>query len=171
MIFNVTALEALSPNLWILIANLIAFSIVIIILIIFAWKPTKKFMNDRKDLINKEIQTAKDNKKNAEDLFQPATNKVIESKENATKIEELSEEKAHQYWENMVSKAKAEANLIKKKSQIDIDKLEIEFEKNKNEEIVNVALIAAEELMKKKINNEENKKLVDSILDAIISND
>lgn len=171
MVFNITAIEALAPNLWIFIAHLIAFSLVIIILIIFAWKPTKNFMEKRKTLMNNEIKLAKDNKANAEALFQEATNKVIESKESAAKIQSLSEEKAHKYWETMVTKAKSEAILVRKKAQNDIDKLEIEFEKTKNEEIINIALIAAEELMKKKINNAENKKLVDSILDEIISND
>lgn len=171
MVFNLSALDALAPNLWIFIAHIIAFTVVVIVLIWFAWKPTSKFMKKRKELINKELTDANNDKNKAKLLVKSANQKVTESTNQAMKIQELSEEQAHLHWETMIKKTKSDATLVMEKAQNDINKLEIEFEENMSEEIARVALIAAEELMKKNMDSKENKKIIDSIIKSIENNE
>ncbi|MGL4768627.1 MAG: hypothetical protein ACRCW6_00110 [Mycoplasmoidaceae bacterium] len=171
MIFNASPEVAITPNVWIFIAHLVAFTIVILILIFFAWKPTKKFLKDKKKIINSDLFEAQEQKENALKLFDDANAKILESKEQVVKIRELSEKQAHDRWEATIKKAKIDSDAIRSKALRDVSKLEVEFNKQKRNEISKVALLAAEELMKSKIDNQENNRLVDEIIREIENNE
>lgn len=160
-------INAIFPNAWILVAHIIATIILFSLIIYFAWKPTKKYLEKRKKTILKNVEEAEEKNKLANENFELSKNELLESKDAASKIIHNASLEAESIKMKIENNAIKKANFIEKEALENIRKSEQEASLRINKEASILALEAAEILLSKKIDNEENQKMVDDIINNL----
>ncbi len=159
--------DSLKIDIYVLIAHLIAVIILLCVVMFFAWKPTKKYISERKKSIQEEIENIEKNKKIIDENLLKADDFKNKSIDEANKILELAEVNAYDLKEKIKKEATIDAKHIIEMAQSDLLKKEKELKENVDLEISNLAIEVAEALIKTKINKTSNQKLVDEIIKDI----
>lgn len=159
--------KAFGLDIKLLIANLVNFLILVFILYKLGYKPILKFVNDRQKKIEKGIKDAEESAKRLSDA--------------SAKQEEITS-KAHKEAQVIIGKAKDQAKVqadgIIKKTQdeahniVDKAKKEIALEKeqtlsNVHKEAALAVIAATEKLLKKKVDDKEDKEFIENSMKDI----
>jgi F-type H+-transporting ATPase subunit b len=163
MDFDVRVLPQLSSMILQLIATVVLF----FILRHFLYKPVSKFMNDRKEGIQKDIDDAKALKNEAIELKSEYELKINEAKAEGQKIIEGSRKRGEEIKEDIVREARVEANSIMEKARV-----EIEREKEKALEEIKLqagemAILIASKVIDKNLDMNLQKDMIDKFVDEV----
>ena len=74
------------PNLWVTLIQLTIFILVVILFMIFAYKPLKKKLNERSEYIEKNIKDSENAKKEAQEALNKANEIILNSQKEAGEI-------------------------------------------------------------------------------------
>lgn len=162
-------INKLFPNLYVFISHVIATIILLTLLIYLAWKPTKRYIEKRTLEIQKDVIATEKARIDAEKNFENSKKHLLESKETAMQILENAEFEAEEKRKKIELAAINKANHIEREGLSQIKKQEIELSKRMNLEVSKLALETAEIFLSKKIDEDENKKIVDKIVSDLTS--
>lgn len=151
-------LDQLMPSIYIIVATLGAFLILLIILTKLFYKPVKKMVKNRQSFIQKNIDDSIHARKKAMSLEQEARNKLNASKLISSEIINKSKIEGEMIKNQYISESKLEASKILNKAKTDIKNKKLALEKDLHDEIVNVAVAISEKIIKEKISKEEAEK-------------
>ncbi len=150
-----------------IVAQLISFLILFFILKKFAWKPILKILDDRKGKIASDFKNIEDTKAEVSKLKADYEKQisVIEDTKRA-KLQEAIKE-GSKLAEEIKKKAQEEAQRI-----IDTAKDSIKYEveqakKELKEKIVDLTIEVTEKIIKEKLTEEKDKKLIDDFLSSV----
>ncbi|MCU0665633.1 MAG: F0F1 ATP synthase subunit B [Candidatus Omnitrophica bacterium] len=154
-------------NIQEVLAQVISFLLLLFCLRIFLWKKVLKFLDDRKQRIAtelKQIEEAKldvskikqDYQDKVDKIEELALQKIRESIEEGHKLTEEIKKKAYQDAQDIIANARASV-----KYQLNKAKQEIK------EDIVNMALLAAQNLVQERLTEQDDKKIVENFLDNL----
>ncbi len=167
-------INSLFPNPWIFATQIVAIIVLTIFTVWFIWTPAKKMIEKRRELVLKEVNEIKKIKETSLELKKEIEDKEISTKIKANKIVNLANEKAHFNKKNVEQAAKENSKRILNETDIIVAKKIRDSEKYIKDKIIDIAFATAEELSKKNISKDDNKKLVDdfiSSLDKELSNE
>ena len=138
--------------------------ILFIVVLIFFWKPITKILEQRRQVIDKELTDAQKAKDNAIEIEAELNKQLTEAKQKVKEMLDKAEKDANLKRDEIINQAKDEA-----RRRMDNLKLELEQERKSMEddirkEIVDVAFAAAEKIVSKEINQDKYLDLVDDIL-------
>ena len=158
-------LVQLDPGLF--VWTIITFLILLGLLSKFAWKPLLHALEKRENEIAKSLEDAEKARKELDRLTSEGNEIIAKARSEAQAIVGEGKKAADQLKESTLSKAKetAAANLSDAKEQIKMEK-----EKAIGEikgEVVGLSLSIAEKLVKKNLNEEDNKSLINESLKNI----
>ena len=158
-------LVQLDPGLF--VWTIITFLILLGLLSKFAWKPLLHALEKRENEIAKSLEDAEKARKELDRLTSEGDEIIAKARSEAQAIVGEGKKAADQLKESTLSKAKetAAANLSDAKEQIKMEK-----EKAIGEikgEVVGLSLSIAEKLVKKNLNEEDNKSLINESLKNI----
>lgn len=145
----------------------------IMILIVgkFLIKPVREVLKKRQDYVVKQISDAEERKKEAESKNKEADDRILDLNRQAKVIIDEAKKNA----EDMKKKASNEIEEEKAlQKQLLVKQLEQEKEKAKEEirkEIVDVALVASSSILKREVNEKDNKKIIDDFIKEVDAND
>lgn len=157
-------LDQLIPRPEELIVQLIATFIVVLIVAKLGWKPIRNFIKKRQDYV--------------EDHIKKAETSAIEA-ENSLKEAKDLQLKASLEYKNQIEKAKIDALVVRdeiiKQAQTQIDlqksksekqiKSDLETANSQLEtEIIEIAIKAAEKILKREVNTADNRKIVEDFV-------
>jgi F-type H+-transporting ATPase subunit b len=158
-------MELVTPGIGLLFWMLLSFTILLLLLKKFAWKPILNALKDREKSIEEALHAAEKTKEETlriqqsnEQLLQESMNQRIEMLKEARKLED-----------SILSEAKKEADISAKRI-MDEAKIHIENEKKAAiEEIKNIvadlSVVIAEKLIKQHLANDKNQKeLINGLL-------
>jgi F-type H+-transporting ATPase subunit b len=156
--------EALGLELSQIITNIIGFLIALWLLKKFAWKPLLSTLNERRERIKSDLDSAENKKKEMEKLsaeFEEklkgidgvARSKIQEAIAEGSKMAAEIKESARKESREIV--AKARADLAR-----DVAKAKVEF----RDDMVQMALSAAEKLIKERLDEEKHRELIHDFL-------
>lgn len=158
-------MELIKPDLGLLIWMLISFSIVLYVLVKFAWKPILAALKKREDSITKSLQAAQ----NAKDDMA----KIEFGNEKIMQLAKIEKEKllkeAKEIKSKIIEEARESAQLESKKILEEARK-SVESEKNKviNElknQIAGLSVDIAEKILKQNLESEvKQKKLIEDLI-------
>jgi len=158
-------MELIKPDLGLLIWMLISFSIVLYVLVKFAWKPILAALKKREDSITKSLQAAQ---KAKDDMA-----KIEFGNEKITQMAKIEREKllkeAREIKNKIIEEAKESAQSESKKILEEARK-SVESEKNKviNElknQIAGLSVDIAEKILKQNLESEvKQKNLIDDLI-------
>ena len=164
-------LDVISVNVWQILVALINLVILFLILKKFLFKPVQKVLKQREDELNGQYDKANETLLAAEDAKEKYQTRLNGAKleaediiktatDNAAKRSKVILEGAAEEADAIVSRAKTQAELEKKRAQNDI----------KNE-IADVSTLIAEKLLSREINDDDQKRLIDSFINELGEND
>ena len=164
-------LDVISVNIWQIIISLCNLVILFLILKHFLFKPVNKVLDDRQKAIDMDYYDAKaalENAKKTENEWNgkikaadEKANEIIGSAADAAKIraEEITAE-AKKQADNIVARAKSEMELEKRKS-----------EESLKQQISEVSTAVAGKILSRELNENDQRKLIDSFIDEIGESD
>jgi len=149
-----------------LVAQVINFSIVLLVLYKFAYGPILKTLNARTKKIEKGLKDSEMAQKKLEDIAKKEKEILSVAKKESQNIIQKGEESALKNAQEIVVKAKEEADKILRNS-----KIEIENEKRKilteiKSEVADLVVSATEKIIEEKIDKEKDKKLIEKVLNS-----
>ena len=158
-------LVQLDPGLF--VWTIITFLILLGLLSKFAWKPLLHALEKRENEIAKSLKDAEKARKELDRLTSEGDEIIAKARSEAQAIVGEGKKAADQLKESTLSKAKetAAANLDDAKEQIKMEK-EKAIAEIKGE-VVGLSLSIAEKLVKKNLNEEDNKSLINESLKNI----
>lgn len=155
------------PNLWVTLMQLAIFIFIALLFIFLAYKPLKKKMKKRADYIENNIKESESKKLEAQEKVNQAQQIIADSEKQAGELikaaQKTAENKAQQFEKDLA------LTLEKQKRQAHKD-IEAEREKmlqEAHEEIVDSAIAASKEILKRNITKEDNDKFIDDFVNEL----
>ncbi|MDC4163341.1 F0F1 ATP synthase subunit B [Mycoplasma sp. T363T] len=159
-----TIVNQFFPNFWVFIAHSIALIIIILLGIFFLWKPTKRLLTKRTEMIQAEINSANELKKQAMALLDDAKKEKQNAEIQAREIINLATNQAYSLKADVESDAKRKANRIIENAHSEIIKQESILKRELEGRIVDIALEATSTLIKKNVDKQDHERLVQELL-------
>ncbi len=155
------------PNIWAFLVQLLAFIIMSIIVIKFAYKPVKKFLAQRREYVEEHLSKAEEATKKAEDNVKETEKNLALSNRKALQIIEDAKKEAEKQKQEILLQAKVEANNKMIQAQQDIEKEKQKAVQEVHDDVVNLALEASKTLLTREVNSLDNQKLLNDFVDEL----
>ena len=159
--------EKLIPSWPNFVLQITALVVLLIVGIIFGYKPVKKMLQKRSDYVETNIRESEKKNAEADKNVLQANELIIESKKNASNIIEKAEKDAKAIRDQKIEEAEKEISQMKKLAAQDIERSKQEALDEIHDEIVSVALMASGEILKREVNEQDNSRIVDDFLKEI----
>lgn len=156
--------NALGLDLRILLAQLINFAVLVFVLYRFGYKPILSFLDERRTKIEKGIKNAKKAEENLEDIAKKEKEVLAQARKEAQEIISLAKDTAEKSKTEIMAKAQEESQKLAEAA-----KLKIEEEKNRiireiKSEVAELVSLAVERVVRKKMDPEMDKKIIEDSL-------
>lgn len=159
--------EKLVPNLLSFVVQFLSFLVLIVAVFILAYKPVKKILKKRAEFVENEIKEAKQNNLDAQKSVEEAKELVASSKVQASEILKNAEKQGQEKYDRMLASANDEIVEMKKEAEKDIERAKEEAIQDIRNEMVNVALSASEEILKREVDTDDNKRLAEDFINRL----
>ena len=162
-----TISEKLVPNLLSFVIQFLSFAILLVVVFVFAYKPVKRILKKRADFVESEIKEARENNLTAQRSIDEAKEIVASSKVQASAIIQKAEQQGQEQYDALIAQAKDEVVMMKKDAEKDIERAKEETLQDIRNEMVKVALGASEEILKREVDNDDNKRLAEDFINRL----
>ena len=162
-----TISEKLVPNLLSFVIQFLSFAILLVVVFVFAYKPVKRILKKRADFVENEIKEARENNLTAQRSVGEAKEIVASSKVQASAIIQKAEQQGQEQYDALIAQAKDEVIMMKKDAEKDIERAKEEAIQDIRNEMVKVALGASEEILKREVDNDDNKRLAEDFINRL----
>lgn len=162
-----TIINLIFPNVWVLLATLLATIILVSAIIWLVWKPFTKKMEERKAYVQKELVDAENAKLESIAEKDKIHNEYIQAQSEINKMLVNANQKATVIFDEIKSDAQKKAHIIQKNAKAEIEMQKQNLKDSINEEILDVAFAAVTQISKQKITKEENDKLVNDFINEL----
>lgn len=154
-------------NFWDVLQVILTTGLLFLVLKHFFWNSLKTYLETRQEFIEKSVEQAKKAEMAALNADEMAAKKVQLAKKEALEIVNDSKHKAMKVYDELVNDAKRDAQ-----SKLDNATREINYQREKmkeevKEQMVDIALLASEQLLKEKVDATDDKKLVTQLVDQL----
>ena len=151
-----------------LIAQILYFLVLVFVLAKFAYKPLLGMMEERKNKIASDLETAEQAKKDAEAVKAEYAAKLADARQEAQAIIDNARKTAQAAHDKIMADTKVEQEQYEA-AQKEI----IATEKKKamdevRAQVISLSMIAAGKIVEQKLNSEEDKKMASKIVDSIM---
>ena len=162
-----TISEKLVPNLLSFVVQFLSFLVLILAVFILAYKPVKKILKKRADYIENEIKEARESNLEAQKSIDEAKETLVASKVQASEIIKNAEKQGQERYDRMLASANDEIVEMKKEAEKDIERAKEEAIQDIRNEMVSVALSASEEILKREVDTDDNKRLAEDFINRL----
>ena len=162
-----TISEKLVPNLLSFVIQFVSFLLLLIVVFVFAYKPVKKILKKRADYVENEIKEARENNLTAQKSVEEAKETLANSKVQASEIIQNAEKQGQEKYDALILQAKSDVQEMKNDAEKDIERAKEEAIQDIRNEMVSVALSASEEILKREVDTEDNKRLAEDFINRL----
>lgn len=159
--------ERLVPNLLSFVVQLLSFIILLLVVFFVAYKPVKRILKKRADYIEGEVKEAAENKAASLKDMEEAKMELANSKVKASEIIKNAEAQGKAKYDEMISSAKEETNIMRQEAEMDIERAKVEALEDIRNEMVDVALSASKEILKREVNEKDNEVLAKDFINRL----
>ena len=161
----------LIPNWPSLIAQVGALVVLILVVIIFGYKPIKKIIKKRQDYIEKQIKDAEESKAVWQENELKSKETVLASNRTAADIVAEAKANAEVERKQILDQTALDVEKMKKDAENDIARVEEEAQEKIRKEMVSVALDASKELLGREVSSEDNNRLLEEFIEDMKKKD
>lgn len=159
--------EKLFPNWVSFVVQLSALLVLILVFILFAYKPVKKILTKRQDYIENNIKEAEKSKAVWQENELKSKEMVLSSERTAADIVAGAKVDAQKERAAILESTQLEVNKMKEDAKNDIARMESEAQEEIRKEIVSVALSASKELLGREVSSKDNDRLLNEFIEEI----
>lgn len=156
------------PNIWAFLVQLIAFIIMVFVVIKFAYKPVRKFLDKRREYIANNLKEAEEKNSEASRNIQESITSLNSSKKEAIKIIQDAKKESEIQREKMLEETNAQLQEKRLQAQEDIKKEQEKAIKQVHDDVVSLAYQATKSILEREVNEDDDKKLVDEFVSDLI---
>ena len=160
----------LIPNWPSFVAQVGALIVLLVVVIVFAYKPVKKIVNKRQDYIESNIKEAEKSKAIWQENELKSKETVLASERTAADIVAEAKNDAQKERAVILEQTQQDVIKMKKDAENDIARMEEEAQEQIKKEIVSVALDASSELLGREVNSEDNTRLLEEFIEEVKKN-
>ncbi len=157
----------ISVDTWTMLFTLLNLLILTAVLVFFLYRPVRRILNQRQQEISGTYDEAEKAKQEAEEAKAQYNEKLSGAKEEAAGILSEANRRARIQADETVQQARVEAAHLKEKAD---QQIAYEKKKAKNElkdEITGLAMLAAEQVVKTGLTDEDHTRLIDEFIDKV----
>lgn len=155
------------PNLYITLAQLGAFIVTVVLVIVFGYKPIKKKLDARREYVQKNLEDSDEHLKKAKKAQEEAENNITDSRVKANAIVEAARRQAMEETKQMMDKAQESIDLRKKQGEAELEERKKNLERDTHDQIVKTALDASKEILGRELTQEDNDEMIAKFLEDI----
>jgi len=144
----------LMPNTGLTLWTIVTFLLLLLILRWKAWGPLMDALDARSKQIEESLSKAEKNEAILQKARKEAQKIVTKAREAGDKLKHKLETDGKDQYDNMLGKAKDQINAEKQKAMNEIKST-----------VVDIAIQASEKVIKRNLNNEDNKKMIEQTVD------
>lgn len=161
---NINIENYLRLNFTDMILILISTLIICLIAKKYFWQYALNYLDNRKKLIQDELDSAKKSELEGEQYKQKYADQLKNAKNEANAIVDKARTEAKAEGAQIVEKAQRDAKLALEKAQRDIELEVVNAQKQIQKEITDVAFAAAHKILEKEIDEDTQKSYVDQFI-------
>ena len=152
-----------------LIAQILNFLVLLAILAKFAYKPLLQAMDDRRNRIINDLDSAEQTRLDAEALKEQYAEQLAGARQEATEIVNKANQIAQNLHDELVEQARVEqeALLANAKERIEQEKQQALLDIRS--EVIKLSTLIAGKIVNQKLNSENDQKLVANVADEVLS--
>ena len=157
----------LIPNWPSFVAQVGALIVLLVVVIVFAYKPVKKIVNKRQDYIESNIKEAEKSKAIWQENELKSKETVLASERTAADIVAEAKNNAQKERAVILEQTQQDVIKMKKDAENDIARMEEEAQEQIRKEIVSVALDASSELLGREVSSKDNARLIEEFVEEV----
>ena len=161
----------LDVNPGLIIWTVVTFVILLLILKKVAWKPILNSLSERENFIKESLDKAESARIEAEKLFEQNKANLEHAEEESQKIIDQGREYAEQLKNQIVVESKEEAKKIITDAAAEIERKNQEAFNSLKSQIADIAINAAEKIIRENLDKEKQEKLVDKYIEDDLINE
>ena len=155
------------PNLWVTLIQLTIFILVVILFMIFAYKPLKKKLNERSEYIEKNIKDSENAKKEAQEALNKANEIILNSQKEAGEIVQNAQFTAQEKVATVEKELATNIERQKELAHVEIQNERKKMLEDSKTEIVDTAFKASEQILKREVKKDDHDKFVDEFIEEM----
>ena len=159
--------EKLFPNILTVIVQLCSTAVIFVVAYKFLWNPAREFLAAKAELTQKELNDAKAANEEAQRNMRNAKQQLSEASLKAKDIVEKGKDEGKVVKESIIRDGRAQADLMLKNAREQIAFEQDKMRQNIQKEIVDVALLATEKLMKEQADVVKNRESVVAFVEGM----
>jgi F-type H+-transporting ATPase subunit b len=160
-------IATLGINLRIFIAQLINFSVVLLVLWKWAYKPIVKLLEERQEKIEKGVKAAEDAQSRILDIEKEHDSVIKTARGEAVKVMEEAQAKADERRKVLLEKAKDEVKVVVAQGKTQLVAQKEQMIREVREEIAKIAVDAARKILADAIDEKKAMKLATEVVDEM----
>ena len=160
-------LSVISVNIWQILISLVNLLILTLILKHFLFKPVKKVMDSRRAAIDEDYAQAKAAREEAEESRLNYEAAMSAAKQTGDQIIAEATRTAEYHGNEIVAEARERATEIRRQAETDAVLERKKAEDEMKHEIANVSAQLTGKLLKREINEEDHRALIDDFLNDL----
>ncbi len=150
--------------------TVITFVLLLLILKKMAWKPILNSLNEREKLIKESLEKADNARREAEKLIEENKAALSKAEEEAQKIIAQGREFSEKLRDQILIESKSEAKKIIDLANAEIARKNQEAFNQLKEEVANIAINAAEKIIRENLDADKQKNIVKKYLSDLTKN-
>lgn len=155
------------PNLYVALAQLGAFLVMVLIFFFFCYKPIKKRLRLRAEHVKEQVDEAGEKNREAERNREVSEMNIKDSHQKADQIISDANKTAEKSAQEIIDKANERAEQIRIQGEKDAEEKKKEVERKAHDEIVTTALAASKEILGRELTKEDNDKVIDDFIEKM----
>lgn len=162
-----TITSNLFPNIYSTLAQIFATLVLFVLIIVFAYKPAKKYLDKRRELLNNEVKETKAKNIEAEANLIEAKENITKSRIQAQEIIEKAENEAVARKQEILSTTQDEANKMIKDAENVIKQQQDKALSELKDMVVDVAMDASARILEREVSEQDNQKIIDDFVNEV----
>ena len=167
MNINFDVLGQLMPNPLTLVTQLLATFLLFVLMKKFAWEPAKKILAERAEYQQKLLTEAEDLKKENEGLRRQLEQSLEEADRKAQETIQQAQVEGEKLKNELVNEGKMRSKQLVEEAQQNAQQQKEKLLDEMHQEIVDVAMGAAEKMLSGKLDKKKDQQLIDSFIKEV----
>lgn len=162
-----TIKDNLFPNIWATLAQIVATVLLFGAIFIFAYKPAKKYLNKRRELLDKEVSETKEKNIEADKNLELSKENITKSKKQAQQIIENAEVEANSRKDEIIASSQVEVAKMISDAEDVIKQQQAKAVSELKDMVADVALDASSRILEREVNEQDNQKIIDDFVKEV----
>ena len=154
------------PNLYVTLAQLGAFVVMVVIVIVFGYKPIKKKLDERKQYVDSNIKDSEHRVQDAKNRQDVADANVKASRVQAQQIVEAARKQAEEESRQKAEETEKDLELQRENNAKEMKIAREEMERELNDQAVDAAVDISKQILGRELTKEDNDRIIDEFLDS-----